>query len=609
MIMSRQGSLALLLLLLAHTSLAIQGNPERGRELAADCAACHGADGNSPSSAYPIIAGQYEDYLYTALVAYRDRTRDNAIMSASVVGKSNQELRDLAAWYAGQRGLGALAGSLAGSVNVGSPAEAESGSLLSSGGSVVSPAAGTLPDVAQCPAGPSDVDSDGDGLADAYDAAPDNADEFVLDTNGDGFFEICNVRQLQAILTFGENATAAVNLGLEQRMARDYELVRDIDAGDLQSFQPLGNCGPENNCVTVRDAFGFKGNFDGGGYTIRNLTIDAPEVAGAGLFGVLAEGKVVRNVELVDVSVRGRTGSGSVVGLNFGTVYNCHASGAVQGRYAAGGLVGSNAGTVSWSHASATVDGDMAVGGLVGEQNASVFMSYATGAVTAGRGAGGLVGFNTRGRVISSYASGAVTGGKDVGGLAGINTNALIANSYATASVTGTEVNAGGLVGFNSLSRIYNVYATGTVKGNEAVGGLIGNNNGSVMQGYSIARVSGVRQVGALVGKNADGTIGRSYWVSALSGQQRPSGTDEGNYYDTAEMSRKALQQLGGAVSGWAISNQQIKNPVLHYCDQDGSNAIERSEQVDNNLIWDFGGSAQIPVIRCTPGGVSRQTP
>ena len=74
-----------------------QGDTDRGRELATDCAACHGADGNSPSPAFPILAGQHEQYLFEALKAYQARSRNNAIMGATIIGKSDQQLKDLEA--------------------------------------------------------------------------------------------------------------------------------------------------------------------------------------------------------------------------------------------------------------------------------------------------------------------------------------------------------------------------------------------------------------------------------------------------------------------------------------------------------------------------------
>jgi len=575
----------------------LTGDAERGRQLAPNCAACHGADGNSPSPAFPIIAGQHEAYLFSALVEYRDRTRDNAIMSAAVVGKSDQDLRDLAAWFASRKGLGSGAAGAGGEV---AAAATVSGALLAEGGSDVQSVAATLPDEGRCPDGAGSSDRDGDGLADRFDGEPDNANEFVLDTNGDGRYEVCSIEQLQAILTLGDGGDTG--LSLEQRMARDYELVRDIDASTVKNFVPIGNCGPTGNCMNDLDKYGFKGSFDGRGHVISNLRIDAPEVGGVGLFGVVSKGKVVSNIELRNVHTNGRAGTGTVVGSNFGTVYNCHATGKVDGMFAIGGLVGANAGNISYSHADVNVNGQMAVGGLVGDQNATVFASYATGDVSAGRGAGGLVGLNTRGRVVSSYAKGNVSGGKDIGGLVGLNTDALLENSFAAGDVSGTEINAGALVGFNSNSRIRNAYATGTVSGAAAVGGIAGNNNGSVQQTWIASRVTGSQEVGSVVGKNADGAVRANYFVASSTGVEIISGTNEGVLENNQSISMSELRSLSGAVLLTSADSAELR-----YCDKDGSGEIEAPEQVDSNLIWVLGNSNAAPAIRCVPGGIAVQ--
>lgn len=574
------------------------GNAERGRELAPACAACHGPDGNSPSPAFPIIAGQHEAYLYSALLAYRDRGRDNAIMSATLVGKNDQDLRDLAAWFAGRSGLGARAAGASAGV---AAAATASGALLAEGGSLPDSAQSALPDEARCPSGSASVDTDGDGLPDAFDAAPRDANEFVIDTNDDGRFEVCSIEQLQAVLTLGSAEGAATGLSIDTRMARDYELVRDIDAAALANWQPIGNCGPTGNCMNDLDKYGFKGSFDGRGHVISNLRIDVPDSGGVGLFGVISGGKVVRNVELRNVSVKGRAGTGTVVGSNFGTVYNCHSiGGTVNGMYAIGGLVGANAGSISYSHAAVEVSGEMAAGGLVGDQNANVFSSYAEGNVSGVRGVGGLVGLNTRGRVVSSYATGAVSGAKDVGGLVGLNTDALLAASYATGDVAGSEVNAGGLVGFNSLSRIRNSYATGAVSGAIAVGGVTGTNNGIVFQSFAAGPVSGATDVGGLVGQNAEGEIISSY---SLASSVAPQSSDDA----PAAASVAVLRQLDGVGSGWAPDKPPAEDSEFWYCDTDGSGTVERSEQRADNYAWDMGTATQLPALRCTPGGVARQ--
>ena len=53
------------------------GDPVRGKQLAVQCFACHGVDGNSPSPVNPKIGGQHEQYLLLALKAYVNGTRPN----------------------------------------------------------------------------------------------------------------------------------------------------------------------------------------------------------------------------------------------------------------------------------------------------------------------------------------------------------------------------------------------------------------------------------------------------------------------------------------------------------------------------------------------------
>jgi len=71
-------------------------------EKAATCAACHGADGNSPSPEFPILAGQNRDYLLQALHQYHAGARSNPIMAPQAKALTEQEMRELAAYFAGQ---------------------------------------------------------------------------------------------------------------------------------------------------------------------------------------------------------------------------------------------------------------------------------------------------------------------------------------------------------------------------------------------------------------------------------------------------------------------------------------------------------------------------
>jgi cytochrome c553 len=73
---------------------------ERGRLLAFGCDACHGTTGLGESPAYPHIAGQDARYLYKQLHDYKDKTRKNPQMNGIAASLSEQEMADIASYYA-----------------------------------------------------------------------------------------------------------------------------------------------------------------------------------------------------------------------------------------------------------------------------------------------------------------------------------------------------------------------------------------------------------------------------------------------------------------------------------------------------------------------------
>lgn len=76
-----------------------------GKEKSKSCAACHGADGNSPAPDFPRLAGQHFDYLVKALNDYKNGARKNAIMAPMAANLSQRDMADLAAYYSHQQGL------------------------------------------------------------------------------------------------------------------------------------------------------------------------------------------------------------------------------------------------------------------------------------------------------------------------------------------------------------------------------------------------------------------------------------------------------------------------------------------------------------------------
>ena len=70
---------------------------------AAACSACHGPSGGKPVLPdASVLAGQYANYLEHALLEYKDGKRKNAVMAAQVAALSKQDIRELAAYFAGQ---------------------------------------------------------------------------------------------------------------------------------------------------------------------------------------------------------------------------------------------------------------------------------------------------------------------------------------------------------------------------------------------------------------------------------------------------------------------------------------------------------------------------
>jgi len=67
------------------------------------CIACHGNDGIGILPEYPNLAGQHEDYLQTALRAYRSGQRKNPVMGGMAANLKDAEIRELAHYYSSQR--------------------------------------------------------------------------------------------------------------------------------------------------------------------------------------------------------------------------------------------------------------------------------------------------------------------------------------------------------------------------------------------------------------------------------------------------------------------------------------------------------------------------
>ena len=86
-----------------------QGDATRGKEKSAVCAACHGADGNSTVAMWPNLAGQHAAYLEWQTTLIRSGARSVPEMAGIVAALSDEDISDLAAYFAAQNSKPAVA--------------------------------------------------------------------------------------------------------------------------------------------------------------------------------------------------------------------------------------------------------------------------------------------------------------------------------------------------------------------------------------------------------------------------------------------------------------------------------------------------------------------
>ena len=241
----------------------------------------------------------------------------------------------------------------------------------------------------------------------------------------------------------------------------------DIDLVDYPNWEPICNSSSK-----------FTGSFDGGGYTISNLTYSNSSGYHIGLFGYFqpaTSGDYIRNVNLNNVSINtGGSTIGAVVGYcYYATIHNCSMNGNISGENMIGGIVGNASYMVTISNCYADVSinsiygSNGGIAGGMGYDNCSMSQCFAKGVI---------------------YGSGQYNGG--LVGSFGLGGAGYIENSYSAVDVIGdlNSSGSGGIAGsiVNSSKTIKNCFSTGLVQGGNSVGGITGYiNNGIVKNSFS----------------------------------------------------------------------------------------------------------------------------
>jgi hypothetical protein len=200
---------------------------------------------------------------------------------------------------------------------------------------------------------------------------------------------------------------------------------------------------------TYRPADRFIGRFEGQGYSIRNLTIDASVLGNRsqlGLFAHIGENGSVKNLNLEDIKVIGDNYSIYLGGLCGSIGDSEYKGGLVSNCFIKGSVVSGN--------------DCVRVGGLSGYNNFSTITECSSDVmVLSGDKSsmiGGLCGLNYKGTIQNSYSLGTVAGGdasEFVGGFVGWNDQAKITYSYSTGKTIGS-FNVGGFCGHMSTGYI-----------------------------------------------------------------------------------------------------------------------------------------------------------
>ena len=263
------------------------------------------------------------------------------------------------------------------------------------------------------------------------------AEDLGYSIQNDGSYTVYNANGLMNIAELVNGGKTDINITLDTNI--------DLTGKD---WTPIG--------TSFRNS--YTGTFDGGGHTIKGLTVTTNDQF-VGLFGSLGKAGTVKNVVMEGVQITNNHGSGyvgGVVGNSDGTIENCSVSGSVSGTAYVGGVVGVQwFGSITGCSSSATVKGMGDVGGVAGQTNADATLTacYATGNVTIELGhrdrvyVGGLVGWNAGSSVLACYATcnvtstGSSTGNVYIGGFLGGN--------YATVTACYWKNNHEQGVGYN----------------------------------------------------------------------------------------------------------------------------------------------------------------
>ena len=179
-----------------------------------------------------------------------------------------------------------------------------------------------------------------------------------------------------------------------------------------------------------------------------------------------------------------------------------------------------------------------------------------------------------------------VSGDTRVGGLVGEN-RGTVTSSYISGSVSGDD-RIGGLVGYSFGGTITNSYSSGSVTGDGFAGGLVGYNRGTVTSSYSTGSVTGNSNVGGLMGANQDATVTNSYSSGSVSGNSSVGGLVGASIFSTVTNSFWDTQTSGQTTSAAGTGKTTAEMTTLSTFTDAG---WDFSASDGNAPVWDIAGN------------------
>ena len=197
-----------------------------------------------------------------------------------------------------------------------------------------------------------------------------------------------------------------------------------------------------------------------------------------------------------------------------------------------------------------------------------------------------------------------VSGPEVAAGLVGLN-RSRIRGSYVTGRVSGIY-NVGGLVGINDdFAEIRGSYATSHVSGDDDVGGLVGDNRGEIVASYATGRAVGNTDVGGLIGNHkSTGEISAGYATGTVSGGSNAGGLIglfEGGSINASYWDKQTSGHATGGLP-FGRTTAQLQSP-RSYSGIYGSWNLDVNGDSVNDDPWDFGTSSQYPALRADRNG------